>query len=116
LPCEVARVGEVIGALAAEIRGTPLSQESVADVATADIRALAERCKAADYPVFVWAPPSLAFPNADLVVSALSDLVKDLNVEGRAAGLALGGNEGAISAAAVSSWQSGYPLRVSFAS
>lgn len=116
LPCEVERVGEVIGALAAEIRGTPLSQETIADVATADIRALAERCKAAHYPVFVWAPPSLAFPNADLVVSMLSDLVKDLNVEGRAAGLALGGNEGAISAGAVSSWQSGYPLRVSFAS
>lgn len=116
LPCDVERIGEVIGALSAEVRGTPITQDTVADVPTADIRALSELCKAAAYPVFVWAPPSLAFPNADLVVSTLSDLVKDLNVEGRAAGLALGGNEGAISAAAVSSWQSGYPLRVSFAS
>mgnify|MGYP001174151037 CR=1 FL=1 len=116
LPCEVERVGEIIGALAAEVRGTPVTQDTVAGVPAGDIRALAERCQKAAYPVFVWAPPSLAFPNADLVVSTVSDLVKDLNVKGRAVGLALGGNEGAISAGAVSSWQSGYPLRVSFAS
>ena len=116
LPCDVERVGEIIGALAAEVRGTPVTQDTVAGVPAGDIRALAERCQKAAYPVFVWAPPSLAFPNADLVVSTVSDLVKDLNVKGRAVGLALGGNEGAISAGAVSSWQSGYPLRVSFAS
>lgn len=116
LDAELDRVGEVISALAAEIRGTPLDQESVAGVPTAEIRALAELCKASEYPVFVWAPPSLDFPNADLIVSTVSDLVKDLNVEGRAAGLALGGNEGSISAGAVSSWQSGFPLRVSFSS
>lgn len=116
LPCDLDRVGDVVGALAAEIRGAPLAMDSVAGVPISDVRALAERCQKAAYPVFVWAPPSLAFPNADLVVSTISDLVKDLNVKGRAAGLALGGNEGAISAGAVSSWQSGYPLRVSFAS
>lgn len=116
LPCELDRVGDVVGALAAEIKGTPTGADTVAGVPADEIRALAERCQKAAYPVFVWAPPSLAFPNADLVVSTVSDLVKDLNVKGRAAGLALGGNEGAISAAAVSSWQSGYPLRVSFAS
>lgn len=116
LAADLERVGEVVGALAAEIRGAPLAQEAVAGVPVADIKALAARCRKAAYPVFVWAPPSLSFPNADLVVSTVSDLVKDLNVTGRAAGLALGGNEGAISAGAVSSWQSGYPLRVSFAS
>jgi formylmethanofuran dehydrogenase subunit B len=116
LPCDLDRVGEVVSALAAEIRGAPLAIESVAGVPLADVKALAERCQKAAYPVFVWAPPSLAFPNADLVVSTVSDLVKDLNVKGRAAGLALGGNEGAVTAGAVSSWQSGFPLRVSFAS
>ncbi len=116
LNVDLDHVSDVVSALAAEIRGTPSTQDTVAGVATADIRALAERCKTAEYPVFVWAPPSLAFPNADLVVSTVSDLVKELNIEGRAAGLALGGNEGAISAAAVSSWQSGFPLRVSFSS
>lgn len=116
LASDLDRVGEVVSALAAEIRGVPVAQETVAGVPAADIKALAELCRKASYPVFVWAPPNLDFPNADLVVSTISDLVKDLNVTGRAAGLALGGNEGSISAAAVASWQSGYPLRVSFAS
>lgn len=116
LPCDLDRVGEVVAALAAEIRGAPLGLETIAGVPLADIRALAERCQKASYPVFVWAPPSLNFPNADLVVSTVSDLVKDLNVKGRAAGLALGGNEGAVTAGAVCTWQSGFPLRVSFAS
>ncbi|MGE0024053.1 MAG: formylmethanofuran dehydrogenase, partial [Hyphomicrobium sp.] len=116
LGADLDRVGEVVAALSSTIRGAPTVAESIAGVPIAEIRALAERLQAATYPVFVWAPPSLAFPNADLVVTAVSDLVKELNVKGRAAGLALGGNEGAISAGAVSSWQSGYPLRVSFAS
>jgi len=116
LACDVERVGDVMEALAAEVRGVPLGQDTVAGVPMAEIRALAELCQKAAYPVFVWAPPSLAFANADLVVSTVSDLVKELNVKGRAVGLALGGNEGAISAGAVCSWQSGYPLRVSFAS
>ncbi|WP_072392466.1 formylmethanofuran dehydrogenase [Hyphomicrobium sp. CS1GBMeth3] len=116
LPCELDRIGEVAAALAAEIRGAPLAVETVAGVPLADVKALAERCQKAAYPVFVWAPPSLDFPNADLIVSTISDLVKDLNVKGRAAGLSLGGNEGGISAGAVGSWQSGFPLRVSFAS
>jgi formylmethanofuran dehydrogenase subunit B len=116
LACDLDRVGEVVAALAADIRNTPLAQDTVAGVPIADIRALAERFRKASYPVFVWAPPSLNFPNADLVVSLVSDLVKELNVKGRAVGLALGGNEGAVTAGAVSSWQSGFPLRVSFAS
>ncbi len=116
LECENDRVGEVIGALAAEVRGTPPTSDNVAGIPVADVRALAERCQKASYPVFLWAPTSFGFANADLTVSVLSDLIKDLNVKGRAAGLSLGGSEGSTSAVAVSAWQSGYPLRVSFAS
>ena len=64
----------------------------------------------------VWAPPSLAFPHAELTVGLVSELVKEINVTGRFACLSLGGNEGAVSAGAVCSWQSGYPLRCQFAS
>jgi formylmethanofuran dehydrogenase subunit B len=42
--------------------------------------------------------------------------VKDLNQTGRFAGLSLGGAEGGTTAGAVSTWQSGFPLRVSYAS
>ncbi len=63
----------------------------------------------------VWAPPGLNFPQADLAVHLICEIVKDLNVTTRFAGLSLGGNEGAPSAASVSTWQTGYPLRVSYA-
>lgn len=116
VPCPPDQVGEVIGALKAEMKGTPLRLDEVAGVKMSEIKLLAERIRKAAYGVFVWAPPSLAFPNAELTVGLVSEFVKELNLTGRAACLSLGGNEGAVSAGAVCSWQSGYPLRVSFAS
>jgi len=88
----------------------------VAGVKLADIDALVELFKAAKYGVMVWAPPGLNFPQADLAVHLVSDIVKELNVTGRFAGLSLGGAEGSPSVASVSAWQTGYPMRVSFAS
>ncbi len=114
VPCPPAEVGDVVNALRVLINGTPLRAATVAGVPVDQLRALAERIKAASYPVFIWAPPALDFPNADLVVHGVSELVKDLNKTQRAAGLALGGNDGAVSAGAVCAWQSGYPLRVSY--
>jgi formylmethanofuran dehydrogenase subunit B len=64
----------------------------------------------------VWAPSAFDFPNADLTVQAICEFIKELNATSRFAGLSLGGSEGATSASAVCAWQSGFPLRVSFAS
>ena len=97
-------------------KGLPVTGDSIGGLKRADVEALVERCKKSSYGVMVWAPPSLAFPNADLTVQAAAEFVKDMNVTSRFAGLSLGGNEGAVSAGAVCAWQSGYPLRVSFAS
>lgn len=116
LPCPIAAVGEVVSALRARLKGVPLAAKDIAGIAIAKIDDLADRCRKADYGVMVWAPPSLAFPAADLTVRIVSDLVKDLNLTTRFACLSLGGNEGAVSAGAVSTWQSGFPLRVSYAS
>jgi formylmethanofuran dehydrogenase subunit B len=116
LACPVDRVGEVVAALHARIKGTPLSSDTVADVPLAQIDDLAARIAKAAYAVFVWAPGALTFANADLSVHLVSALIRDLNKTQRAAGLSLGSNEGAATASAVSSWQSGFPLRVSFAS
>ncbi|MFM9973632.1 MAG: formylmethanofuran dehydrogenase, partial [Beijerinckiaceae bacterium] len=116
LACPVDRVGEVVAALHARIKGTPLPSATVADVPIAQIDDLAERITKAAYPVFVWAPPGLNFANADMTVHLVSALIRDLNKTQRAAGLSLGGNEGAVTAGSVTSWQSGFPLRVSFAS
>jgi formylmethanofuran dehydrogenase subunit B len=116
LACPPHLVGEVISAVRASVNGRPIGAETVAGVPAAAIKDLAERCLKASYGVMVWAPPGLAFANADLTVHAVSELVKDLNKTTRFAGLSLGGNEGAVTAGAVCGWQSGYPLRVSFAS
>jgi formylmethanofuran dehydrogenase subunit B len=115
VPCPPARVGEVVAAVRAIVNGRPMGAETVAGASAAQLRDVAERCKKAAYGVMVWAPPGLAFENADLTVHAVSELVKDLNLTTRFAGLSLGGNEGAVTAGAVCGWQSGYPLRVSFA-
>lgn len=116
LPCPLDQVGEVIAALRARLKGALLPAATVANVPLSAIDDLAARCRKAAYGVMVWAPPGLNFPNADLTVQTICDTVRELNVTQRFAGLSLGGNEGAVTAGAVSGWQSGFPLRVSFAS
>ena len=116
IPCKGERIGEILTAMRALAKGVPVSGDSIGGVPRKDIEALVERCKTATYGVMVWAPPSLAFANADLTVQAAAEYVKDINQHSRFACLSLGGNEGAVSAGAVCAWQSGFPLRVSFAS
>jgi formylmethanofuran dehydrogenase subunit B len=116
LPCKADRIGEIMTAMRAMAKGATITADSIGGLPRAAIENLVERCKAATYGVMVWAPPSLAFPNADLTVQAVAEYVKDINAHSRFAGLSLGGNEGAVSAGAVCAWQSGFPLRVSFAS
>lgn len=75
---------------------------------------LAECIAAADYAVFVWAPGQLG-EDGDLVIGAACDLIADINRTKRAAGLALGGNDGGQSVMATAAWQTGYPLQLSYA-
>lgn len=116
LPVKSERLGELLVALTALQKGVALGADSIAGLPRAKVDDLLARMKAADYGVMVWVPSCLAFPNADLTVQAASDLLKDINLTSRFAGLSLGGNEGSASAAAVCAWQSGFPLRVSYAS
>jgi formylmethanofuran dehydrogenase subunit B len=113
--CEDARAGEVVALVRARLRGFRVKDPKLDGVTLADVDALAERCRNAKYGVVVWAPPSLNFPFADLAVEQFAGLSKDLNQTIRFAGLSLGGAEGAVTAGAVCTWISGYPLRVSYA-
>ena len=115
LPCRIEQAGEVIGTLRARLRGFRTKARKVAGIPLAEIDALAERCRNATYGMVVWAPPVLDFPHAELTVDQLAGLAKDLNQTIRFAGLSLGGAEGAVTAAATTTWITGYPLRVSFA-
>ena len=116
LACDNEQAGDVVALLRARLRGFEVKPPKAYGVKLAEIDALAELCRNAKYGVVVWAPPSLNFPHADLAVEQFTGLVKDLNQTTRFAGLALGGAEGAVTASAVCTWISGYPLRVSYAS
>jgi formylmethanofuran dehydrogenase subunit B len=116
LACKVEQIGEVLGALRARLRGFRINAKTAGGIPLAKIDALAELCRQAKYGVVVWAPPTLDLPHAELTVGQATGFVKDLNQTQRFAGLSLGGNEGAVTAAAVSTWQSGFPLRISYAS
>jgi formylmethanofuran dehydrogenase subunit B len=116
LACKDEEAGHVVALLRARLRGFRVTAPKHGGVTLAEIDALAERCKNAKYGVVVWAPPSLDFPYAALAVEQFTGLVKDLNQTTRFAGLSLGGGEGSVTAGAVCTWISGYPLRVSYAS
>jgi formylmethanofuran dehydrogenase subunit B len=116
LACKVEQIGEVLGTLRARLRGFRVNVKTAGGILLAKIDALAALCRKARYGVVVWAPPTLDIPQAELTVGQATGLVKDLNASQRFAGLSLGGNEGAVTAAAVSTWQSGFPLRISYAS
>ncbi len=144
LPVAKDRIPEVLAAISARVRGFPVpppeapeapaakrgglfsalmpkssaagaTTHEIAGVPFAAIDAVAEKCKKAKYGVMVWAPPALSMPQADLTVHLMTEIVRELNLHTRFAGLSLGGNEGAPSAASTCTWQTGFPLRVSFA-
>jgi formylmethanofuran dehydrogenase subunit B len=76
---------------------------------------LAESLAAARYPVLCFGAAALSGDDADLVIRALGQLVRELNGQGRAALLPLGGADGAVTAAQVCGWQTGFGARLSFA-
>lgn len=115
IPCQPERLGEVFAALRGRLAGQRLDAVEVAGIPLAQLDDLLDSMRAARYGVLVWNAAELEFPRAELAVQAMVDLVKDLNRETRWAGLPLGGSDGAVSAAQVCTWQTGYPLRVAFA-
>ncbi len=115
LPCALDRVDEVVSALLARMRGNPVAGDSVAGVPLLAIEDVGKKLNDADYSVLVWAPAGLQTHDSDLTIHAVSDVVRLLNKTTRAAGLSLGGDEGATTSTSVCGWQSGFPTRVSYA-
>lgn len=115
IACDGSRLAEVFGAMRALYHGRPLQAAEVGGVRIERLRDLVARMKRAKYGVIAWVAADLAESNGELAVEAISDLVTDLNETGRFSCLPLGGADDAFGAAQVCSWQSGFPLRVSFA-
>jgi formylmethanofuran dehydrogenase subunit B len=115
IPCALERLPEAVAALRCLLNGRPLQAPEIAGLPAATLSTLAERLKSAAYGVVTWAAGALAFAGAELLTQALADLVRDVNQTTRCAALPLTGTDNVMGAHQVCSWQSGVPLRTSFA-
>lgn len=115
LPCELERLPEAVMALRALVSGKTLALADIAGIAIGDLMKLADMLKVAKYSVITWMASTLNFPHAELTVQNIAQLVMTLNETTRSACLPLGGNDGEATANQVSTWASGFPMRVSYA-
>ena len=117
IECADADLPEVVSVLKALIKGSPVFAEQVAGIAITDLQEIADKLKAANYGVVSWAAGALDFPQAELTVQTICEMVKDVNASGvRCSGFPLGGKEGDQTANQVCGWQTGYPARMRFSS
>ncbi|MGI9336332.1 MAG: formylmethanofuran dehydrogenase subunit B [Gammaproteobacteria bacterium] len=115
IACESAALGEVAMALRALVQSVELDAPRAGGIPMAQLRDVAERLAGAHYAVLVWSAAELEHEHAELSVEAFAELVRALNLNGRAASLPLGGTQGDVGMNQVCAWQSGWPLRVGFA-
>jgi formylmethanofuran dehydrogenase subunit B len=115
MACEDRQLPAAIAALRALANGRAIAAESAGGIATTALWEIAAALNGAAYGVIAWDAAALPGPSAELVVETLIGMLRDLNETVRAAGLPLGGSENLIGANQVCTWQSGTPLRTSFA-
>src|SRR5262249_10885701 len=115
LLCALDQLPEAVSALRCLVNARPLQATEVAGLPARELGALAERLKAATYGVVTWAAGAFAFAGAELLTQVLADLVRDVNQVTRCAALPLTGSDNVMGAHQVCTWQSGLPLRTSFA-
>ncbi|HTO83800.1 MAG TPA: formylmethanofuran dehydrogenase [Methylomirabilota bacterium] len=115
LPCPLEQLPEAVSALRCLIADRRLQSTAIGGLPIERLREAAESLKAARYGVVVWAAAAFGFPGGDLMTQSLVDLVRDLNQGTRAAALPLTGSDNLLGANQVCTWQSGVPLRTSFA-
>ncbi len=116
IKCANENLGEVAAAMHAMLAGKTLQADQVGGIKIAVLKKLLEKISAAKYAVFCWSAADLNFPHAELAVQSLAELIKLINEKTRCAGFPLGGTDADITANSVHTWQSGFPIRTSFAS
>ena len=116
LSCPAEALGEVLAVLRALAAGGRITADTVAGLPVASLRDLATRLREARYPVILWAARDLPGNHPDLVTGTLAGLIRDLNAKGRCSGVPLVGPDNIVGANQVCAWQTGGPLRTSFAS
>jgi formylmethanofuran dehydrogenase subunit B len=107
-------LAEFFSALRVLFTGRVLKEKNVAGLPTGKLSELLGRMRAAHYGVLTWAAADLAFPHADLAIQSMCEFVKALNSEKRFSVLPLGGSDADLTAQQVTTWQTGFPVRVDF--
>jgi formylmethanofuran dehydrogenase subunit B len=103
---------DTLALLSALAEGRDASALSHGDPKNVDaLASLHARIASARYTVVVYEPAALPSPHAALLIEALNRIVKAVNRNTRAACLALGGDDGALTANQTVTWLSGLPLR-----
>ena len=115
IPCPAERIGEAVAALRALAAGHRLAATTVAGILLTTLTALVGRLHAAAYPVIVWAARDLPGAHPDLVTGTVAGLLRELNAKQRCCGLPLVGPDNIVGVNQVCAWQTGGPLRTSFA-
>ncbi|MES1986549.1 MAG: formylmethanofuran dehydrogenase [Pseudomonadota bacterium] len=116
---EAAKLPEIMNALNALMNAkNPLNKKPDNDMigggTIASLKLILEKLKAAKYGVVVWSASALKFPQAELTVQSITQLISKLNETNRVAGLPLNSGDGDSSVNNTSTWLSGYPTRNRF--
>jgi formylmethanofuran dehydrogenase subunit B len=110
LPCRADNLAEITLVLRALVAGKKLKATEVAGVKVSDLQTVADKLKTAKYAVLTWIAKDFDFPQAELTIQNITEMVAILNNTTRAAGLPLGGSDGDTAANNVNTWLSGLTL------
>ena len=113
LACRPAALAEALHGLLASLKGAHLTARSFGGLSRKALRALADQMRQAVYCAVVFAPAAISVQR-ESAIAAVFDVIDELNRNGRAAGLALGGDDGGQTAVSTCTWKTGYPLRIKF--
>ena len=113
LTCRPAAMAETLLGLLASLKDAHLTARSFGGLSHNKLRSLADDMRQAAYCAVVFAPSAFSAQRQS-AIATIFDIVDELNRTGRAAGLALGGDDGGQTAVSTCAWKTGYPLRVKF--
>ena len=115
IKCANEKLGDYVSALLGMVREKNITSRNLPSSHLSKLKAIGEKVRNSKYSAIVWSPAAMDFAHAELTIQTICELIRELNRTTRAAGLSLGGDNGAGTLTNICTWQSGYPLRVSYA-
>ncbi|MHC8441357.1 MAG: formylmethanofuran dehydrogenase subunit B [Candidatus Eutrophobiaceae bacterium] len=115
LRCAEERLPEVVATLCALAEGHRLEEAKAGNIPIPALEKVLQALRKAHYGVILWEASEMTMSNSELTIENICKLIIKMNKSNRVLGFPLGGNDGAITANQVCAWQTGYPLRTSFA-